>query len=175
MAEGTITAPLAVDVQLIYIINQEPLIGNYAERFLGARTTTNLPFTCVYGFGRTCQGVATGINNKQLIIWFGILWPKHGCQIFVTFVFYLGPEIKSERHTDWISDVSLFCPLTVWWEMTKARFVHFINKFETITEAVYCFSALATHLWAKKTPKLNSGTLSLGLNGIVFKQYCNCV
>lgn len=39
-------------------------------------------FTCVCGFGRTCQGVMTGINNKQQIIWFSILWPKHGCQNF---------------------------------------------------------------------------------------------
>lgn len=70
-------------------------------------------FTCVCGFGRTCQGVATGINNKQQIIWFSILWPKHGCQNFCThffifILFYLGSEIKSERHTDWISDVFFF-------------------------------------------------------------------
>lgn len=56
-------------------------------------------FTCVYGFGRTCQGVATGINNKQLIIWFSILWPKHGCQIFVTFCFLFGSRDKfGEAH-----------------------------------------------------------------------------
>lgn len=67
MAEGTVMAPLAVDVQLIYISNQEPLIWDYAERFLGARTTTNLPLPVCVVLEEPVRVLRLGsiINNKS--------------------------------------------------------------------------------------------------------------
>lgn len=61
MAEGT------VYIQLIYISNQEPLIWDYAERFLGARTTTNLPLPVCVVLEEPVRVLRLGsiINNKS--------------------------------------------------------------------------------------------------------------
>lgn len=78
-------------------------------------------FSCVCGFGRTCQGVVTGINNKQLIIWFSILWPKHGCQIFVPLFF--------------------FCLFFKFGSRDKTREAHCLNK--------WCFFVLSSNSMMK--------------------------
>lgn len=119
--------------------SREPRIWDYIVRFLDARTTTNLPLSlcvCVYVcmcacvcVDRSCQGGATGISNKQQIIHVSILWPKHGCQIFVPFSsFWVQRRIWSDMLS--VEAVVLYfsTSFTHYDNSDQSQFVHILNK-----------------------------------------------
>ncbi len=105
---------------------------------------------CVYEcecVDRSCQGGATGISNKQQIIHVSILWPKHGCQIFVPFSSFWVQEKNLERHAECWSGGSLFFHSFTHDDDNndQSQFVHILKKAHS--ENLYEFSARP--LWAK--------------------------
>lgn len=88
---------------------------------------------CVYEcecVDRSCQGGATGISNKQQIIHVSILWPKHGCQIFVPLSSFWVQEKNLERHAERWSGGSLFFHSFTHDDDNndQSQFVHILNK-----------------------------------------------